>query len=220
MGRKEIFVLTKDGTCLFEYRMGKSTEEDVDADLVTGFLSAVNSFATEMGWPAGITLIRSGSLECRISTGRWTFSALVVDQDLRWGYSTEPVIEDLATQICQRFEAKYTSDLQVQEEGKFYDATKFIGFREEVDAIFARSKAQSFELYQKLILTEAMYAHVPVKWCAPLIEHLTAGMVDVTGLFPTILKMYPYMKKAILKVNAEQAQVWDLFGIQTYQINL
>lgn len=218
MGRKEIFILTKDGTCLFESHVGVSVLDTADADIVTGFLSAVNSFAMEMGWPAGVTLIRSGSLECRICPGRWTFAAIVVDQELPWGYTTEPVIEDLAAQICQRFEEKYAHDLQVQDEGKLFNATRFTDFHADVDEIFAQFKAQAFELYQKLILTEAIYAHVPQKWCVPLIEHLTAGMADVTGLFPTIIKMYPYMKRAITKVNGEQAKVWDLFGIKTYQV--
>jgi len=216
-GWKSIYLLSKDGSSLFSYSSGDAKK--VDAALVAGFLSAVNSFATEMGWPSGISLIRSGSLECRICPGKQVFSALVVEQSTAGGYFTEPIIEDLATQICQRFEAKYKEEIEMQITGHFSDERAFYGFEADIEALFDQFKAQTFELYQKLILTEAMYAHVPQKWCIPLIKSLSTGTTnDVTGEFASIIKKYPYFKKAIVKVNQEQAQVWDFFGISPYQI--
>ncbi len=216
MGRKDLYIMTKDGNALFDYAIGET--KAVDAVLVSGFLSAVNSFATEMGWPAGISSIRSGSLECRIWPGKKVFSALVIDTKLILENFTEHLVEDLARVICERFEAKFPAEIDKAVEGKFSKGTMFSSFRADVNDILADFKNETYQLYQKLIVIEAMYANVPQKWCVPLIERLSGGDPDITGEFAGIRKMYPQIKKAILKVNREQALVWDLFGIPLYNM--
>lgn len=210
-----MYVYTKDGICLFDYVMGG---EEVDAELVSGFLTAIHSFAREMGWPSGVSLIRSGFLECRIATGEHVFSALVIDNNMLLGHMTEPLLGDLATQIVQRFERIYAGEVAKASEERLFkiDTT---GFRQVVDEVLAEFRDQTFELYQKLILIESMYAKVPQKWCIPLIERLSAGEKDITGEFDAIIKKYYFMKKAIQKVNREQAQVWDLFQIPLYEVD-
>jgi hypothetical protein len=217
MGRKDLYIITKDGNSLFDYAIGET--KPVDAVLVSGFLSAVNSFATEMGWPAGVSSIRSGSLECRIWPGKNVFSALVIDTKLILENFTEHLVEDLARVMCERFEARFPSEIDVAVKGKFSKGGMFASFRADVNEILADFKAETYQLYQKLIVIEAMYANVPQKWCIPLIERLSGGDPDVTGEFDHIRKMYPQMKKAIYKVNREQAPVWDLFGIPLYNID-
>ncbi len=215
--RALIYIMTKDGNALFDYAIGET--KSVDAVLVSGFLSAVNSFATEMGWPAGVSSIRSGSLECRIWPGKSVFSALVIDTKLILENFTEHLVEDLSRVICERFESKFPVEIEKAIEGKFSKGGMFSSFRADVNNILEDFKNETYQLYQKLIVIEAMYANVPQKWCVPLIEQLGAGAPDVTGEFAHIRKMYPQMKKAILKVNREQAPVWDLFGIPIYNID-
>ncbi len=214
--RALIYIMTKDGNSLFDYAIGETKQ--VDAVLVSGFLSAVNSFATEMGWPAGISSIRSGSIECRIWPGKNVFSALVIDTQLNLENFTEHLVEDLARVICERFETKFPAEIDKAVQGKFSKGSMFSSFRADVNEILGDFKNETYQLYQKLIVIEAMYANVPQKWCVPLIERLSGGDPDITGEFAGIRKMYPQLKKAILKVNREQALVWDLFGIPLYII--
>lgn len=72
------------------------------------------------------------------------------------------------------------------------------------------SGEQTYELYQKLILIEAMYAKVPQKWCLPMIERLGNGeRVDIVKNIPE--QYHRPLKKAIRKVNLNSKPVWEIF---------
>ncbi|OLS12183.1 MAG: hypothetical protein RBG13Loki_4185 [Promethearchaeota archaeon CR_4] len=214
MSRKDLYIITKDGAALFDYTIGEFKQ--VDAVLVSGFLSAVNSFATKMGWPEGVSYIRSGALECRIWPGKDVYVAFIIETTLNATHYTEHLVEDLARTISERFEAKFPLEIAKAVDGKFCKGGVFSNFREDVNEILADFKNETYQLYQKVVLIESMYAHVPQKWCVPLIERLGSGELDVTGEFHDIRKRYPQMKKAIAKVNRDQAPVWELFGIPLY----
>ena len=64
--RIEVYVISKgQGTLLHKYNLLDFGESDKD-QLVSGFLTALNSFAEEVGFPRGVSLIRSGNIEASI----------------------------------------------------------------------------------------------------------------------------------------------------------
>ena len=82
----------------------------------------------------------------------------------------------------------------------------------EIDHIIDQYGEQSNELYQKLILIEAMYAKVPQKWCIPLIE--LAGAGKRVNILKSIPKTYHrQLKGAIQKVNLNSKPVWEIFAV-------
>ena len=61
----EIYIIDKDaGILLYKYSILDFGEDDKD-QLMSGFLTALNNFAKEIAFPAGVSLMRSGTLEAR-----------------------------------------------------------------------------------------------------------------------------------------------------------
>lgn len=210
-----IYVIFKDeGVLLHKYSILGEDERPED-DLMSGFLSALNNFAKDIGWPSGVSLIRSGTLEARYSPGKHIFSVLIIDY-LQSGQNiilnTESILSGLANEITERFESKYKDYLTK----KYFDTSKFNDFRNDIDEIINKYGQETFELYQKLVLIEAMYVKVPQKHCLPLIEKVSEGE-NVTDKFAELIKEYPNMKKAIEKVNFTNAPVWEIFAIKIYE---
>lgn len=213
MNTVDIFIIVKDeGSLIHKYSI-LGLDEGPKDQLMSGFLTALNNFAHEIGWPSGVSLVRSGSLEARFSSGKKIFSVLIIDYSRPLGANTEPILSGLAKEITLRFEEKYKDKLK----SDYYNSTDFNDFTHVIDEIINRYGAETMELYQKLILIESMYAKVPQKWCLPLIERVSKGE-NVLGEFPKIIKKYRNMKKAIKKVNANNAPVWEIFAIPTYRV--
>jgi hypothetical protein len=74
---------------------------------------------------------------------------------------------------------------------------------------------ETFELYQKLLLIEAMYAQVPQKWCLPLLERAAKGENIIQDLGQIPKNYQSQLKKAIAKVNMSAAPVWEIFQVPT-----
>jgi hypothetical protein len=211
-GYIEIFITTKTGVTVFHYNYKGSSGKD--SELVSGFLSAINSFAEELGWPSGVGLIRAKGLECRIVCGEVVFCALLVSSTAGLGVMTDPILNNLAEEIYQAFEKKYGQE--VKKDGKFIEMNKYKPFEQDCKEIIQNEKDQTYELYQKIILIESFQAKVPQKWCLPLIEELSSGVKDVTPKFAEIIQKYPHMKKVIERVNFQSAMIWDIFDIPLY----
>jgi hypothetical protein len=218
MNPVEVYIIAKDaGLLLYKYSILDFGQTDKD-QLVSGFLTALNNFAKELDFPAGVSLIRSGSLEARFSPGKYIFSVLIIDYQMPLGSSTEPILSGLAEEITEKFENKYKESLQKQIKSNKFEPKTFEDFGEDIDISIDQFGEQSNELYQKLVLIEAMYAKVPQKWCLPLIEQVGAGkQVDIVENIPETY--HKFLKKAVLKVNLDSQPVWEIFVVSLIDHN-
>ncbi|KKK89110.1 hypothetical protein LCGC14_2736390, partial [marine sediment metagenome] len=179
-------------------------------ELMSGFLAALNNFVKELDFPDGVSLIRSGHLEARFSPGTHVFSVLIIDYQIPLGSSTEPILSGLAEEITENFETKYKDSLDEQIKSNKFKTKTFDDYWKDIDQIIDLYGEQSHELYQKLVLIEAMYAKVPQKWCLPLIEE--AGQGKKVDIVKNIPEMYHKpLKAAIQKVNHDSYPVWEIF---------
>ncbi|MHA2007636.1 MAG: hypothetical protein ACXABO_10255 [Promethearchaeota archaeon] len=218
MNPVEVYVIAKEaGILLYKYSIVDFGQTDKD-QLMSGFLSALNNFVKELDFPAGVSLIRSGSLEARFSPGKHVFSVLVIDYQIPLGSSTEPILSGLAEEITFKFEEKYKKSLEKQILSSKFEPKIFKDFWKEVDHIIDQFGEQSNELYQKLVLIEAMYAKVPQKWCLPMIEQAGAGKrVDIVKNIPEMY--HRSLKGAIQKVNLDSKPAWEIFAVSLLDPN-
>jgi hypothetical protein len=212
VGTTEIFISTKTGISIFHLTIKGKSEKN--SELISGFLSAVNSFASELGWPSGVGLIRAKGMECRIVSGDIVFCALLIDNSAGLGMMTDPILNELAVDLLAEFHKHYLD--KVKKAGKLIDSNAFLDFADNCKAVIEKYKDQTFELYQKLILIESIDSKVPQKWCIPLIEELSSGVKDITPKFRDIIEKYPHMKRVIERVNFSSAPIWSIFDIPLY----
>ncbi|MFO8018186.1 MAG: hypothetical protein R6U96_06085 [Promethearchaeia archaeon] len=212
MNPVRVYIIAKDaGILLYKYSIIEFGQTGKD-QLMSGFLTAINNFAQELDFPDGVSLIRSGSLEARFSSGEYVFSVLIIDYQIPLGPSTEPVLSGLAKEIVTRFENEYEEELKEQAANCQYKTEIFNDFWDDIDQIIDKYGEQSEELYQKLVLIEALYAKVPQKWCLPLIERVSQGEeVDIVGNIPETY--HRQLKKAVKKVNLDSKPVWEIFVV-------
>jgi hypothetical protein len=207
----EVYIITKDsGILLHKYSLIQHEEQTEKDQLMSGFLSALNNFIKELDFPDGVSLIRSGHLEARFSSGDVVFCVLIINYQMPLGASTEPILSGIAEEIMVTFEQKYQKDLTKQLVNHTFIPDKFNDFDEDIDVIINQYGTESLELYEKLVLVEALYAKVPQKWCLPLIEQIGKGEhVDIVKNIPETY--HPLLKKAIRKVNINSKPVWEIF---------
>ena len=217
MNRVEVYIIAKDaGILLNKYSIVDFGKSDKD-QLMSGFLSALNNFVKELDFPAGVSLIRSGHLEARFSPGEYVFSVLIIDYQIPLN-STESILSGLAEEINQKFEEKYKDILKKQVESNKFDTNAFSDFWKDIDRIIDKYGEESYELYQKLALIEAMYVKVPQKWCIPMIEQIGAGKrVDIMKGIPEMY--HRLLKGAIQKVNYNNRPVWEIFAVSILDPN-
>jgi hypothetical protein len=220
LSRAEIYVATKEGTFLLHLDVLNMETKAVDENLVTGFLSAVNSFAKDMNWPSGVSLIRSGPLECRLSSGEFVFTALIFENSTLSGTNSmlESTVSCMASDINKKFEDVFHDKLIEGLQKRMYGAHDFDGFTDEIINIIDEYGKEINELYFKLICIDAIYARVPQKWILPLMARVGEGesIPSIYNEFPEIIKKYPQFIRSISTVNNEQRPIWDLFGIELY----
>ncbi len=213
----EIFILTKNGLCLFHFEFfGEIKEKPINQNLISGLLSAINTFAVNMGWEKGLNLIRSGDSELRFGMGEHIIVALSSNVNMKLSYLVEQILVDLANDLGRDFEHKYHQYLEKSNENGIADTAIFTDFKETVNTFFIKYRKQTFELYQKLILTEGIYLGCLPELCANLIHRLTNGK-SVIGEMSEILRDYPIISHAISKVNIEQKPLWQIFNIPLFK---
>lgn len=213
--RVEIYVITKDeGANLIKFDILGESDSEKD-QLISGFLAALNNFASDLGFPAGVSLIRSGSLEAWYAIGEKIFTVFIIDYSVPLGMTCEPILSGMATEITERFENLYETEILAGQKKKVFKSEVFIGFKTEIETIIEKYMQETFELYQKLILIEAMYAQVPQKWCLPLLERAAKGENIIQDLGEIPKQYQGQLKKAIKKVNTSAAPVWEIFQVPT-----
>ncbi|TFF99054.1 MAG: hypothetical protein EU541_05915 [Promethearchaeota archaeon] len=216
----EVYIISKkSGLLLLKYTIVNVAETSRD-QLMSGFLVALRDFAKEMDFPEGVTLIRSGNLEARYSSGNYVFAALIIRHPHNQSTaSTEPILSGLASEIVSQFEKRYEKDLEKQSKSQKFTPKTFVAFQKEIDKIIDQFSDESHELYQKLVLIEAMYANVPQKWCLPLIKKIGNG--KTVNIIDKVPEMYHRrLKKAVKKVNYNSNPVWQIFVVPLIDPNL
>ncbi len=209
----EVYIITKDsGLLLYKYTIITVPEDSYD-QLLSGFLVALNNFAKEIHFPSGVSLMRSGDLEARFSSGEFVFVALMIQYPRsQSSASTEPILSGLAKDIVEKFEDTFREELKKQKKSLKFIPKTYQEFWKDIDNIINQYGEESYELYQKLVLVEGMYANVPQKWCIPLIERVGNG--ERVNIVVEIPKMYHQrLKKAVKKVNYNSKPVWDIFVV-------
>ncbi|MGQ4875595.1 MAG: hypothetical protein ACP6IY_16125 [Promethearchaeia archaeon] len=218
MNPVEVYIIAKDaGVLLHKYSILFSEQSKKD-ELMSGFLTALNNFVKELNFPEGVSLLRSGSLEARFKSGKYIFTVLIIDYQIPLGSSTESILSGLAEEITNKFEQKYSEELERQFSSMKFEPNFFGDFRDDIDNIIDLFGEQSNELYQKLVLIEALYAKVPQKWCIPLIEKLSDGeKIDIVNNIPKTY--HRQLKDAIKKVNYNSRPVWEIFAVDIIDPN-
>jgi len=209
----EIYIITKTGTLLHKYDIINSDQTNRD-QLIGGFLTALNGFAQEIGFPEGVSLIRSGSLEARFSPGNYVFSVLMINYSMPLGYMIEPILSGMAQEITEKFEELYENELHKGEEKRVYRTADFEAFKPNIDNLIDKYGSETLELYQKLILIEGIYAKIPQKWIVPLMEKISGGVNILDILFTSIPEIYHrQLTRVIRKVNLENRPIWEIFAV-------
>jgi hypothetical protein len=214
----EVYIITRSGMCLFHFDfLGKIKKEEVDQNLISGLISAINLFAERMGWLSGVSQIKSGATDLRFVSLKYVIVALVSEIKLNFSHLVEPIIYDLAHDVGTTFEQKFDSELKAAYENGIQDYSIFDAFKEVFTDFMVKYRKQVFELYQKLILTEAINLGAPPEVCAKMINQVSNGKT-VVGELATLMNKIPIIKQAIQKVNFTQQPMWALFSIPTYEI--
>nr|MDO8117963.1 hypothetical protein [Candidatus Sigynarchaeota archaeon] len=215
MHRVEIYIITKDeGANLTKFDILGEYDNEKD-QLVSGFLAALNNFAKDIGFPAGVSLIRSGSLEARYAMGKHIYTVMIIDFQMNLGVSTDPILDNFSSDITELFERLYEKDLLEGQKKRYYKSSSFAGFNKEIQSLIEKYMEETFELYQKLILIEAMYVKIPQKHCLPLLEKASCGE-NIIPLLTEIPEAYqPQLRRAIDKVNSSATPLWEIFQVPT-----
>ncbi len=214
----EVYFITNNGLCLFHFLAfhGKMESSPINQNLVSGLLSAINSFAENIGWLSGVQLIKSGEIEVRFSKKEHIFVALMTNVNSRLSHLVEPTLYDFADDIGEIFETKYAKQIFECYENGLVNTEDFTNFQDTVNKFFIKYRQQTFDLYQKLILTESIYLGAPHDYCVNLIHQVSEGK-SVIGELAKLMKDYPVITTAIQKVNFDQKPVWDIFGVPIYE---
>jgi hypothetical protein len=214
----EIFIFAPNGLCLFHFEFyGTPNPNPLDQNLVSGLFTAINIFADSMGWKQGLNLIRAENVEVRFHKGQHIIIALLSNTEMKINHLIEPILEDLSMELTDAFEEEFSDSLDSVVTDGCCDPDQFSSFSRSVDRIFINFRKQTFELYQKLILHEAMYLDVPTERCTRLIHSLSEGRSVVSEL-GDLMKEFPKTKLAIKKVNYEQNSLWNLFKTPIYEV--
>ena len=213
----EVYFITNNGLCLFHFLAfhGKMESSPINQNLVSGLLSAINSFAENIGWLSGVQLIKSGEIEVRFSKKENIFVALMTNVNSRLSHLVEPTLFDFASDIGEAFEKKYSKQIFACYDKGIVNTDDFSNFQETINKYFILYRKQTFDLYQKLILTEAIYLGAPHDYCVDLIHQVSEGKSVISEL-AKLMKEYPVITTAIQKVNFDQKPVWDIFGVPIY----
>ncbi|MHA1672522.1 MAG: hypothetical protein ACTSYI_02755 [Promethearchaeota archaeon] len=214
----EIFIFAPTGLCLFHFEFYRRPNPNpLNQNLISGLFTAINIFADRMGWKDGLNLIRADNVEVRFHKGESIIIAVLSNREMKINYLIEPILEDLAIELTSTFEKEYQEVLDLTVSSGISNPNQFSTFSNSVDRIFITFRKQTFELYQKLILHEAMYFEIPTDKCTRLIHQLSEGRSVVNEL-GELMKKYPKIKLAIKKINYEQRALWNLFKTPIYDV--
>lgn len=123
-----LYLIAKGGTCIFKREY---TRTEVDEQLISGFLSAIEDFARET--------FLDGLQEIKLKTGRtliygiWGEEGEFLGAALADEKDHPKLVEEILNEVMTKFYEKYGGDLK---KGT-YDVAKFEVFRKDVDNLIA-----------------------------------------------------------------------------------
>jgi hypothetical protein len=213
MPRIEFYINTKTGLMLHKFSVKKNASvDDKNDQLVSGLLSAINSFASDIGWSDGVSMIRSGSIEARYSQGSYVFGILIVDYYKPGIADSESALDGFARDITERFELVYKNELERAKLTNRYDITLFQDFDIHINEVIDANNNQIAEIYQQQLLVQSIYADVPQEEILPLMRRLKSGE-NILDELPDLILKYPVMLQAIEKTNIDYEPVWEIFKV-------
>ncbi|MHA1563440.1 MAG: hypothetical protein ACTSPA_15120 [Promethearchaeota archaeon] len=198
----EVYFITNNGLCLFHFLAfhGKMEKSPINQNLVSGLLSAINSFAENIGWTSGVQLIKAGEIEVRFSKKEHIFVALMTNVNSRLSHLVEPTLFDFASDIGEAFENNYARQIFACYDKGIVNSDDYSDFQDTINKFFIQYRKQTFDLYQKLILTESIYLGAPHDYCVNLIHQVSEGK-NVISELAKLMKEYPVIATAIQKVK-------------------
>ena len=122
-----------------------------------------------------------------------------------------------AKDLGQAVEDKVREELSDDPSHGALPGGSFESFSEEFITILKRYQTETSELYQKMILSEAIALDVPGEICANMIHLLSEGS-DVLGELRNLANSYPLIKKAIERVNQANITICKIFVIPIFEI--
>ena len=214
----EIFIITRSGALLFHYDIsGKKISRDVDKTMLSALMSAIQLFAENLGWASGITLIQAGDIEIRFGMGDFVIIALVSSIELKLNHVVEPILRDFAKELCTAFEKQFASEFVDDIDHGMVRTGEFDEFKTSFQDILTRYQTETFELYQKLILSEGISLDIPPEICIKIIHLISEGQ-DMIEEMKNMVESYPLLKMAITRVNYAQFPIWKMFSIPMFEI--
>ncbi len=212
MPRIEFYINTKTGLMLHKFSLKKEAQSNDKDQLVSGLLSAINSFATDLGWAEGVSMIRSGSIEARYSQGHHVFGILIVDYYKPGIADSESALDAFAKDITDRFESVYEKELEDAKQTNRYDVSLFSDFGTHINEVIDANNNQIAEIYQQQILVQSIYNNVPQELILPLMARLKTGE-NILDDLPDLILQYPIILQAIEKTNLDYEPVWEIFKV-------
>jgi len=195
----DLLILEKNGQKLEEISLF-STEDGKKNPLTSTIPAAISPLLQKLGFPTEPFLLRIGMNEIRTATGKNIIVALIIKTNHPLNLMTESILIGLLNEISSLYESK----------GKGQD------FQAILDELIEKFGLEAFELYQKYILTEALYAKLPSDVILPLMERAGEGDDIIKELDDIPDRWKNKLKDAVNKVNYEARPLWELFSIPLF----
>jgi len=208
-----LYLISRDAQVLFCYDL-LTKQEMVQSARYSSFITNLKQYIQLLGSPKGISLVRVENLEARFWLGNWTYPVLLIDTETKLGFMTESILQGLIMDIGQQFETDFEPILEQGKATQKYP-TKW-KFAEKINEIVEKYWFEAFEIYQKLILTEALNARVAPDVIEPLIERVSEGEDVIEDIKALPSRWQERIKSVVNQVNYGSNVILDLFGIPKY----
>jgi hypothetical protein len=201
----ELFILSKSGQQIQSFPI--IGEDSINTQRTNQILQLLPPFIKGLNFPKSTCLFRVEKTEVRFCTGQFIYVVLFIECNIPLSLMTEPILAGLMGDIIEKFEEKNKAWLEKGE------TQKIPSFSEGLDAITEKYGFEAFEIYQKMLLTEAMYEKIPQDICLPLMERVAEGDDVIEDLKKLPERWLERLKNAVVKVNFEAEPIWEIFAI-------
>jgi hypothetical protein len=214
VNRTELFIVHRNGTHLLHFDVLGTNDRTKNVQFQK-ILPHLQPLLKGLEFPKDPLYLRMGKTEARCVTGTHIITYLLIDCDHPLHLMTEAILLGLLTDVSIAFEKKYQVELEKMSKAAISGLK--IDFNNEIHNIIENYGLEAFELYQKLILIEAIYANLPADFCIPLMEKVSAGEDVIPELEEIPDRWKRKLKDAVEKVNTEAQPVWEIFSIPLFK---
>jgi len=157
-----LYLIARGGTCIFKREY---TKTEVDEQLISGFLSAIEDFARET--------FLDGLQEIKLQTGRtliygiWGKEGELLGAALADEEDHPKLVEEILNEVMTKFYSKYEADLKKET----YDISRFEEFTKNVDSlIVSKIKARGISTLTMGFVVGAALSTILFLLLMPLIQ--------------------------------------------------